>query len=114
MRYKMMHKQAMVRLVKSGTSIADTPEAFYAEAKKHLTTENSKPGKCVHFRQTFHFTSKLANRPKVSNLTPREPVYFKLVPNLNIEQRNVYQSNQREMLIFCHPVNLCTMTWYPT
>ena len=63
-------KQAMVRLVKSGTSIADTPEAFYAEAKKHLTTENSKPGKCVHFRQTFHFTSKLANRPKVSNLTP--------------------------------------------
>ena len=37
--------------------------------KNHLTTENSKPGKCVHFRQTFHFTSILANQPKVTNLT---------------------------------------------
>ena len=62
-------KQAMVRLVKNGTCVADTPEAFFTAAKEHLTTENAKPGKCVHFRQTFHFTNKLANCPKSTNLT---------------------------------------------
>ena len=50
----------------------------------------------------------------VNILLPSEPVYFKLVPNLNIEQRKVYQSNQRVMLIYCHPVNLCTISWYRT
>ena len=91
-------KQAMVRLVKSGTSIADTPEAFYAEAKKHLTTENSKPGKCVHFRQTFHFTSKLANWPKVSNLTPiPDTRQLHVVCNSG----NVHEVNTRKILCCC-------------
>ena len=31
----------------------------------------------------------------------------------NMEPRNVYQlCNQRAMLIYCHPVNLCTINWY--
>ena len=88
----------MVRLVKSGTSIADTPEAFYAEARKHLTTENSKSGKCVLFRQTFHFTSKLANQPKVSNLTPiPDTRQLHVVCNSGI----VHEVNTRKILCCC-------------
>ena len=30
-------------------------------------------------------------------LSPNQPVYYKLVPNLNIIQRNVYQGNQIAM-----------------
>ena len=62
-------KQAMVRLVKNGTCVADTPEAFFSTAKEHLTTEEANPGKCVYYRQTFHITNKLTNWPKGTNLT---------------------------------------------
>ena len=62
-------KQAVKCLIKSGTSTVDTAEAFYKAAKDHLTTEKSKPGKCVHFKQTFHFTNKIPNRPKANTRT---------------------------------------------
>ena len=48
-------KQAIKCLVKAGTSVVDTVEAFYETAKEHLTTQKAKPRKCVHFKQTFHF-----------------------------------------------------------
>ena len=51
-------------------------------------------------------------KSNVNILSPSEPVYYKLVLNLNIIPRNVYWSNQRAMLIYCHPVNLCTINWY--
>ena len=57
-------KQAVKHRIKSGTSTVDTAEAFYEAAKEHLKTEKSKPGKCVHFKQTFHFMNKIPNRPK--------------------------------------------------
>ena len=40
--------------------------------------------------------------------------YYKLLPIVNIVPRNVYQSNQRAMLIYGPPVNLCTINWYQT
>ena len=45
---------------------------------------------------------------------PTQPVYYQLVLNLNIIPRNVYQGNQRTMLIYCELVNLCTRNWYQT
>ena len=42
-------------------------------------------------------------------LSPSQPAYYKLVPNLTIILRNVYQGDQQAMLIYCHPVNLCTI-----
>ena len=57
-------KQAVKHLVKSDTSIVDTVESFYETAKEHLTKEKSKPGKCVHFKQTFHFTNKIPTDQK--------------------------------------------------
>ena len=91
-------KQGMVRLVKSGMCVADTPQTLYAEVKKHLTTENSKPGKCVHFRHTFHFTSKLANSPKVNNLTA-----IPETPQLHVvcNSGNVNEVNTRKILCCC-------------
>ena len=61
--------QAVKQLIKSGTSTVDTAEAFYKAAKEHLTTEKFKPGKCVYFKQTYHFTHKIPNRPKANTLT---------------------------------------------
>ena len=61
-----------------------------------------------------HNITHLTPSLNVNILLSSEPVYYKLVQNINIIQRNVYRSNQRTMLIYCHPVNLCTMTWYPT
>ena len=62
-------KQAVKQLIKSGTSTVDTAEAFYKAAKEHLTTEKFKPGKCVYFKQTFHFMHKIPNRPKANTFT---------------------------------------------
>ena len=62
-------KQAVKHLIKSGTSTVDTAEAFYEAAKEHLAMKKSKPVKCVHFKQTFHFMNKIPNRPKANTLT---------------------------------------------
>ena len=43
-------KQAMVRLVKSGTSIAGTPETFYAEAKKTFNNREFKAWQMCAFQ----------------------------------------------------------------
>ena len=91
-------KQAMVRLVKNRTCVADTPEVFFSAAKEHLTTEKANPGKCVHYRQTFHFTNKLTNRPKGTNLTAiPDTRQLHVVCNTG----NVNEVNMRRILCCC-------------
>ena len=43
-------KQGMVRLVKNGTCVTDTPEAFYAEAKKTLNNREFKAWQMCAFQ----------------------------------------------------------------
>ena len=48
----------------------------------------------------YHTKKCISELPKsnVNILSPSQPVYYKLVLNLNIVPRNVYQGNQRAML----------------
>ena len=63
-------KQAITRLVKTTTEVVNSAKSFFEVAKEHLTREKAEPGKCVHFRQTFHYTPKIPTRPRASTLTP--------------------------------------------
>ena len=62
-------KQGITRLVKTSTEVVNSAKSFFNVAKEHLAKENAEPGKCVHFKQTVHFTSKIPSRPKGNDLT---------------------------------------------
>ena len=62
-------KQGITRLVKTSTEVVNSAKSFFNVATEHLAKENAEPGKCIHFKQTFHFTSKIPSRPKGSGLT---------------------------------------------
>ena len=91
-------KQVVKHLIKSGTSTVDTAEAFYEAAKQHLTMEKSKPGKSVHFKQTFHFTNKIPNRPK-ANIPTAVPETHQLHAMCNTGDAHVV--NTRKILCCC-------------
>ena len=63
-------KQTITRLVKTSTEVVNSAKSFFDVAKEHLTRKKAEPEKCVHFRQTFHYTPKIPTRPKASTLTP--------------------------------------------
>ena len=62
-------KQAITRFVKTTTEVVNSAKSFFEVAKEHLTREKAEPGKCVCFRQAFHYTPKIPRRPKASSLT---------------------------------------------
>ena len=88
-------KQAIKYLVKAGTSIVDTMEAFYKTVNEHLTMQKSKPGKCVHFKQTFYFMNWIPNRPK-GNTLAAVPEMWQLHAVCNTG--NVHVVNMRKIL----------------
>ena len=62
-------KQKVASLVKSHRAVVSSPETFYEICKREIEKVPTKNGSCGHFIQTFEFTKKLVNRPKVDSIT---------------------------------------------
>ena len=62
-------KQGITKLVKTSTEVVNSAKSFCNVANEHLAKEKAEQGKCVHFKQTFHFTCKIPSKPNASALT---------------------------------------------
>ena len=60
-------KQQISSLVKTEAVTINSARDFFDACKEHLETGHVEG--CVHFIQTFEFTSKIANRPNTSKWT---------------------------------------------